>query len=109
AMTFFDATGTPAKLLEKSFYPEIMRLDPRTKTPWLLGLRSSLLAGGIGLAVAVLMLLVGKPLISAVFGQQYLEAYDLIQIMLGAIIVSMMGFPQESLLFMAGKQRAFLI
>ncbi|MBN3564961.1 hypothetical protein, partial [Aliamphritea spongicola] len=33
----------------------------------------------------------------------------LIQIMLGAIIVSMMGFPQESLLFMAGKQRAFLI
>lgn len=83
--------------------------DPRTKTPWLLGLRSSLLAGGIGLAVAVLMLLVGKPLISAVFGQQYLEAYDLIQIMLGAIIVSMMGFPQESLLFMAGKQRAFLI
>jgi len=90
AMTFFDATGTPAKLLEKSFYPEIMRL-------------------GIGLAVAVLMLLVGKPLISAVFGQQYLEAYDLIQIMLGAIIVSMMGFPQESLLFMAGKQRAFLI
>ena len=109
AMTFFDATGTPAKLLEKSFYPEIMRLDPRTKTPWLLGLRSSLLAGGIGLAVAVLMLMVGKPLISAVFGQQYLEAYDLIQIMLGAIIVSMMGFPQESLLFMAGKQRAFLI
>lgn len=109
AMTFFDATGTPAKLLEKSFYPEIMRLDPRTKIPWLLGLRSSLLAGGIGLAVAVLMLLVGKPLISTVFGQQYLEAYDLIQIMLGAIIVSMMGFPQESLLFMAGKQRAFLI
>lgn len=109
AMTFFDATGTPAKLLEKSFYPEIMRLDPRTKAPWLLGLRSSLLAGGIGLAVAVLMLLVGKPLISAVFGQQYMEAYDLIQIMLGAIIVSMMGFPQESLLFMAGKQRAFLI
>ncbi|QHA87937.1 lipopolysaccharide biosynthesis protein [Serratia rhizosphaerae] len=109
AMTFFDATGTPAKLLEKSFYPEIMRLDPRTKKPWLLGLRSSLLAGGIGLAVVVLMLLVGKPLISAVFGQQYLAAYDLIQIMLGAIIVSMMGFPQESLLFMAGKQRAFLI
>ncbi|CAI0720688.1 Inner membrane protein yghQ [Serratia entomophila] len=109
AMTFFDATGTPAKLLEKSFYPEIMRLDPRTAKPWLLGLRSALLAGGIGVAVAVLVLLVGKPLIAAVFGQQYLEAYDLIQIMLGAIVVSMMGFPQESLLFMAGKQRAFLI
>lgn len=109
AMTFFDATGTPAKLLEKSFYPEIMRLDPRTNKPWMLGLRSALLAGGIGIAVALLVIIVGKPLISFVFGYKYLEAYDLIQIMLGAIIVSMVGFPQESLLFMAGKQRAFLI
>lgn len=75
----------------------------------MLGLRSALLAGGIGLAVALLVIVVGKPLISFVFGQQYLQAYDLIQIMLGAIIVSMLGFPQESLLFMAGKQRAFLI
>ncbi|SQA01589.1 Inner membrane protein yghQ [Serratia marcescens] len=73
-MTFFDATGTPAKLLEKSFYPEIMRLDPRTKTPWVLGLRSSLLAAASAWPVAVLMAAVGKPLISAVFGQQYLEA-----------------------------------
>jgi O-antigen/teichoic acid export membrane protein len=86
-----------------------MRLDPRTTKPWLLGLRSALLAGGIGLAVALLVIVVGKPLISVVFGYQYLQAYDLIQIMLGAIIVSMLGFPQESLLFMAGKQRAFLI
>lgn len=109
AMTFFDATGTPAKLLEKSFYPEIMRLDPRTKKPWLLGLKSAVLAGGIGIIVALAVIVVGKPVISIVFGYKYLQAYDLIQIMLSAIVVSMMGFPQESLLFMAGKQRAFLI
>lgn len=109
AMTFFDATGTPAKLLEKSFYPEIMRLDPRTKRPWLLGLRSAMLAGGIGIVVALVVVVVGKPLISIVFGYKYLEAYDLIQVMLSAIVVSMLGFPQESLLFMAGKQRAFLV
>ena len=29
--------------------------------------------------------------------------------MLGAIVISMVGFPQESLLFMAGKQRIFLV
>ncbi|TCL03250.1 lipopolysaccharide biosynthesis protein [Sodalis ligni] len=109
AMTFFDATGTPAKLLEKSFYPEIMRLDPRTKRPWLLGLKSAVLAGGIGILVALVVVVVGKPLISVVFGYKYLQAYDLIQIMLSAIVVSMVGFPQESLLFMAGKQRASLI
>ncbi|HAN7933871.1 lipopolysaccharide biosynthesis protein, partial [Escherichia coli] len=51
----------------------------------------------------------GKPLISLVFGVKYLEAYDLIQVMLGAIVISMLGFPQESLLLMAGKQRAFLV
>ncbi len=109
AMTFFDAAGTPAKLLEKSFYPEIMRLDPRTKRPWLLGLRSAILAGGIGILVALIVVVVGKPLISVVFGNNYLQAYDLIEIMLCAIVVSMLGFPQESLLFMAGKQRASLI
>lgn len=109
AMTFFDAAGTPAGLLGKSFYPEVMRLDPRTTRPWLLGVKSGLLAGGIGILVALAVLIVGKPLISLVFGVKYLEAYDLIQVMLGAIVISMLGFPQESLLLMAGKQRAFLV
>lgn len=109
AMTFFDAAGTPAGLLGKSFYPEVMRLDPHTTRPWLLGVKSGLLAGGIGILVALAVFIVGKPLISLVFGVKYLEAYDLIQVMLGAIVISMLGFPQESLLLMAGKQRAFLV
>lgn len=71
-------------------------------------MKSALLAGGIGIVVALAVVIVGKPLISLVFGVKYLQAYDLIQIMLGAIIVSMLGFPQESLLLMSGKQRAFL-
>ncbi|STJ27549.1 membrane protein, conserved protein [Escherichia coli] len=86
-----------------------MRLDPRTTRPWLLGVKSGLLAGGIGILVALAVFIVGKPLISLVFGVKYLEAYDLIQVMLGAIVISMLGFPQESLLLMAGKQRAFLV
>ncbi|VTT28400.1 Inner membrane protein yghQ [Klebsiella pneumoniae] len=109
ATTFFDATGSPAKLMEKSFYPEVMRLDPRSSQPWLLGLKSACLAGGLGVLVALLVMVVGKPVISSVFGEQYLQAYHLIEIMLGAIVVSMLGFPQESLLFMAGKQRIFLV
>lgn len=92
AMTFFDAAGTPAGLLGKSFYPEVMRLDPRTTRPWLLGVKSGLLAGGIGILVALAVFIVGKPLISLVFGVKYLEAYDLIQVMLGAIVISMLGF-----------------
>ena len=109
ATTFFDATGSPAKLMEKSFYPEVMRLDPRSSQPWLLGLKSACLAGGIGVLVALLVMVVGKPVISSVFGEQYLQAYHLIEIMLGAIVVSMLGFPQESLLFMAGGKNVFLL
>ena len=106
AMTFFDAAGTPAGLLGKSFYPEVMRLYSRTTRPWLLGVKSGLLAGGIGILVALAVLIVGKPLISLVFGVKYLEAI-MIQVMLGAIVISMLGFPQESLLLMAGNSALF--
>lgn len=109
AMTFFEATGAPAGLLEKSFYPEIMRQDPRTKRPWLLGLKSASLAGLLGVFVALVVIVSGKPLISFVFGHKYLEAYDLLNVMLGAVVISMIAFPLESLLYMAGKQRIFLI
>jgi O-antigen/teichoic acid export membrane protein len=109
AMTFFDAAGTPASLMQKSFYPEIMRMDPASTRPWKLGLRSSALAGGVGVLVALLAILAGKPLISLVFGQQYMEAYSLLQIMSAALVVSMAGFPLESLLYIASRQRAALV
>ena len=44
------------------------------------GVKSGLLAGGIGILVALAVLIVGKPLISLVFGVKYLEAYDLIPV-----------------------------
>ncbi|MGA7439223.1 MAG: lipopolysaccharide biosynthesis protein [Luteibacter sp.] len=109
ALTFFDAAGTPASLMQKSFYPEIRRLDPASVQPWKLGLRSALLAGGLGVLVALLVIAVGKPLIGSVFGQQYLEAYDLLQVMCAALVVSMAGFPLESLLYIASRQRAALV
>jgi len=109
ALTFFDAAGTPASLMQKSFYPEIMRLDPASTRPWKLGLRSAALAGALGVLVALLAIAVGKPLIATVFGAQYLESYKLLQVMSAALVVSMAGFPLESLLYIAGRQRAALV
>ncbi|MDQ7997224.1 MAG: lipopolysaccharide biosynthesis protein [Luteibacter sp.] len=109
ALTFFDAAGTPASLMQKSFYPEIMRMDPASTRPWKLGLRSAMLAGGVGVLVALLVIVVGKPLISTVFGAQYLESYNLLQVMSAALVVSMAGFPLESLLYIASRQRAALV
>jgi O-antigen/teichoic acid export membrane protein len=59
--------------------------------------------------VALLLFVVGKPVIAAVFGPEYLEAYALLQVMSGALVVSMAGFPLESLLYVAGRQRAALV
>jgi O-antigen/teichoic acid export membrane protein len=109
ALTFFDAAGTPASLMQKSFYPEIMRLDPASTRPWKLGIRSGALAGGLGILVAMLVFVVGKPLISGVFGAKYLESYSLLQVMCGALVVSMAAFPLESLLYIASRQRAALV
>ncbi|QWT21656.1 lipopolysaccharide biosynthesis protein [Bacillus sp. NP157] len=109
ALTFFDAAGTPASLMQKSFYPEIMRLDPASTQPWKLGVRSAALAGGLGILVALLVIIVGKPLISTIFGAQYVEAYSLLQVMSAALVVSMAAFPLESLLYIASRQRAALV
>jgi O-antigen/teichoic acid export membrane protein len=109
ASTFFESAGKPANFLEKSFYPEIMRLDPASKQPWQLAIRSGLLAGCMALVMLVVVMIGGKPLISLVFGQRYVEAFGLLQIMSASLLVSMASFPLEALLYMAGRQRAALV
>ncbi|MCI4592088.1 lipopolysaccharide biosynthesis protein [Sphingobium sp. BYY-5] len=109
AATFFDSASKPADLLSRSFYPEIMRLDPTSRHPWQLAIRSAIISGGMGFAILLLVMLGGAPLIGLVFGQRYIEAYDLLQLMTVSLIVSMASFPLESLLYMAGRQRAALV
>ena len=108
AGTLLDSAGKPADLLTKGFYPEIMRLDPSSKHPWRLAVRTGLLAGGIGLMVVLLILVGGKPLIGLAFGKKYLDTYGLLSLMMFALMVSMASFPLQSLLYMVGRQRAAL-
>lgn len=109
ASTFFDAASKPADFMEKSFYPEIMRLDPASRHPWQLAIRSGLLAGGAGLFVLLLVTVGGEPLIALVFGERYVEAFGLLHIMTASLLISMMSFPLKSLLYMAGRQRSALV
>lgn len=108
ATTLLDSAGKPADMLTKGFYPEIMRLDPASRHPWRLALRTAALAGGIGLLVILLILIGGKPLIG-LFGRKYLAAYGLISLMMFALVISMAAAPLQSLLYMVGRQRAALI
>lgn len=109
AATFFDSASKPADLMSRSFYPEIMRLDPATRHPWQLAIRSALISGGIGFVILLAVILGGEPVIGLVFGKRYVEAYDLLQLMTASLIVTMASFPLESLLYMAGRQRSALV
>jgi O-antigen/teichoic acid export membrane protein len=108
AATLMDSTSKPADLLSRGFYPEIMRLDPASRQPWRLGLRTGALAGALGLVIVLLILLGGRPLIGLAFGHKYLAAYPLLSLMMVALMVSMASFPLQSLLYMVGRQRIAL-
>lgn len=109
ASTLLDGSSKPADLLARGFYPEIMRLDPASKAPWRLALRTSVLAAGIGLVMLGIVWIGGKPLIGLIFGKKYLESFDLLKLMVWSLAISMAGFPLESLLYMVGRQRAALV
>jgi O-antigen/teichoic acid export membrane protein len=108
AGTLLDSTSKPAELLSRGFYPEIMRLDPDSRQPWQLGIRVGLIAGGIGLIVALAIMFGGRPVIGLIFGRKYLDAFSLLSLMTWSLVISMASFPLESLLYMVGRQKAAL-
>lgn len=109
ASTLSDAAAKPADLLRRGYYPEIMRLDPRERRPWLLGLRAGALAALAGAGVVLIVLIGGGPLIALVFGRRYLGAVDLLRLMAASLVVAMATFPLEPLLYMAHRQGAALV
>lgn len=103
-----DSTSKPASLLSRGFYPEIMRLDPTARQPWILGLRVAAVAACIGFGVVLLVMVGGRPAVGFIFGHKYLAAFGLLQIMTWSLVISTAAFPLESLLYMVDRQRAAL-
>ena len=85
-----------------------MRLDPTSKQPWKLGLRVGALSACIGIAVILLVMVGGKPVIGFIFGKKYLDAFDLLRLMTWSLVVSTAAFPLESLLYMVDRQKTAL-
>jgi O-antigen/teichoic acid export membrane protein len=99
ASTLSDAAAKPADLLAKAFYPEVVRMDLTTKHPWKLMLRVTALAGGVALFAILIMLLAGKPVLSILFGKEFIAAYEALVILMFVPFLSVFSFPLPPMLY----------
>ena len=94
-----ESASKPADLLAKAFYPEVVRMDLSSKKPWKLMLRGTVLASGIALTAILVLLLAGKPLVSFLFGTDFLEAYDAMVILMVLPFLGVFSFPLPPMLY----------
>ena len=103
ASNLADSAQKPADMLGKAFYPEIVRMDLKSKKPWNLMLRSAALATGIA-AIGVLVIIVGgKPLIGLLFGKAFLGAYEPLLVLALVPVLGVLSFPLAPMLYALGK------
>lgn len=74
-------------------------MDLKSKKPWKLMLRGTALAGAVGLSAILLLLLVGKPLITLLFGEEFIGAYPIILVLIIAPLLAVVSFPLPSMLY----------
>ena len=99
ASSLADAAQKPADLLGKVYYPEIVRMDLATKTPWKLMMRGTVLASAVGLLCALVLLIGGQWVVDAMFGAEFLPAYPVLMVLLIAPLIGMIAFPLTPMLY----------
>ena len=99
ASVLSDSASKPADLLAKAFYPEVVRMDLSSKKPWKLMLRGTALASGIALAAILILLIGGKPIVSFLFGKEFLASYDAMVILMIVPFLSVFSFPLPPMLY----------
>lgn len=99
AASLADSAQKPADLLGKAYYPEVVRMDLGTKKPWKLMLRGTVLATSVGLVTVLALLVVGRPLIDALFGSDFLPAFPVLLVLVIAPLLGMISFPLVPMLY----------
>lgn len=99
ASSLTDSASKPADLLSKAFYPEVVRMDLASKKPWKLMLRGTAIAGAVSILCILIVLIVGKPLISLLFGKEFVGAYPIILVLIIAPLLAIISFPLPSMLY----------
>ncbi len=106
AATLSDSAQKPTDMLARAFYPEVMRLDPKTKRPWKLMVRGAAIAAMFGIAAVLLVGLAGEELISLIFGAQFLPAYAVLVVLIIAPLLAMIFFAAEPMLYSLDRSEA---
>jgi len=106
ASSLADSAQKPADLLGKAFYPEIVRMDLKTKKPWKLMFRSAALATAIAALGVLILVIGGKPLIGLLFGKDFLGAYRPLMVLMLVPVLGVLSFPLAPMLYALGKAGA---
>jgi len=99
ASSLSDSAGKPADLLAKAFYPEVVRMDLKSKKPWKLMLRGTVIASAMALTAIFILLIGGKPIVSFLFGKEFLGAYAALVILMVVPSISVFSFPLPPMLY----------
>ncbi|MEO6433830.1 MAG: lipopolysaccharide biosynthesis protein [Sphingomicrobium sp.] len=106
AAVLADSTQKPADLLGRAYYPQVARMDLTTKQPWKL-MRRGMIAAGIFAGAAILMMLIGgKPLLGAAFGQEFIGAYPPLLALLVVPAMTIIAFPLSPMLYALHREDA---
>jgi O-antigen/teichoic acid export membrane protein len=99
------ALTKPAELLTQSIYPEFARLGSTGEWSAFGGLirRAALLAGGAGLAILLVMILIGKPFLALFFGEGFASAYLALVLLVAAASITIAGFSFDPALYAMGR------
>jgi O-antigen/teichoic acid export membrane protein len=103
ASTLADSAQKPADLLGKAFYPEIVRMDLSSKKPWKLMLRGTAVVTALMLVAILLLAVGGKPLMSLIFGKEFLGAYKPLVILMAIPFLGIFSFPLSPMLYALGR------
>jgi O-antigen/teichoic acid export membrane protein len=103
ASSLADGAQKPADLLAKAFYPEIVRMDLASKKPWKLMARGAALAGALGIVAVLVLVVGGKPLISLLFGDDFLGAYAPLVVLMVVPLIAIISFPLPPMLYALGR------
>jgi len=99
ASSLADSAQKPADLLAKAYYPEVVRMDLRTKHPWRLMLRGTAMVTAFGIAAVLIVLLLGKWILAAMFGPDFVPAYPVLLVLIGIPLLWTVGFPLMPMLY----------